>query len=220
MGTILASAIINNARIILQDATGVRWLDAELLAWLNDGQRETLIVKPDAYVKQAATQMVPGTKQALPDDGLILLDILRNMGSAGTTPGSAVKIMDAKVLNEQRPGWHTIPASMSALFFCYSEKSPKTFSLYPPQPATAGYVELVYSALPANVATIAGAITLDDIYAGPLMDYILFRAYSKDAEYAGDGRLAGTYYQRFVGVVTGKEQAETVSEPKQKWVRA
>ena len=51
MGTITAQSIVDRARHILQDTTsgGTRWLDPELLKWLNDAQREIVLLKPNAY---------------------------------------------------------------------------------------------------------------------------------------------------------------------------
>lgn len=49
MGTIIARTVIEKVQTILQDKTGVRWpAEDELLGWLNDGQREVVIFKPNA----------------------------------------------------------------------------------------------------------------------------------------------------------------------------
>jgi len=45
----LASDVINRARVILRDEnTPYRWSDVSLLLWLNDGQREIVLERPDA----------------------------------------------------------------------------------------------------------------------------------------------------------------------------
>ena len=43
---------------------------------------------------------------------------------------------------------------------------------------------------------------LDDIYANGIIDYVLYRAYMKDAEFAGNNQRASSHYQLFVGSVT------------------
>ena len=45
---ISGSDILSRVRDTLQDTTSVRWTDAELLRYLNDGQREVVNMKPDA----------------------------------------------------------------------------------------------------------------------------------------------------------------------------
>src|SRR3546814_10752016 len=54
MATITAKSLITIAQTLLQDATSVRWPRAELLGYLNDGQRETVLLKPEACVTNAA----------------------------------------------------------------------------------------------------------------------------------------------------------------------
>jgi len=212
MGTILASSIIGKARVILQDATAVRWIDDEMLGWVNEGQREIVLLKPDASVTTSAVQLVAGTRQSIPATGIILLDVVRNMGS-GSTPGRAIKQINRTILDEQIPTWHVDAPSNTALYFTYNDSSPKTFYIYPPQTSSPTSVEVVYSSAPTDCALVSSAIALDDIYAGSLIDYVLYRAYSKDAEYAGDTGLAAVAYKKFFETISGKEGAETKHEP-------
>lgn len=213
MGTISASTVINKAQMILQDASGVRWpASGELLGWLNDGQREVVIYKPNASVKNAAVRLVEGTKQTLPADGVQLIDIARNLGSNGSTPGRAIRIAMREMLDAANPDWHTSPASATVKHFMYSALDPKSFYVYPPQPASPSYVELIFAAAPAD-ATINGAITIDDIYANVLVDYILFRAFSKDGEFAADSGRAAYHQQAYLATLTGKVRGEVAANP-------
>lgn len=45
------------------------------------------------------------------------------------------------------------------------------------------------------------------------MNYILYRAYSKDAEFAANASAAAAYYQAFQGNLAGKAGAEAASNP-------
>ena len=214
MGTILASTVIGKAQIILQDTTGVRWpSDTELLGWLNDGQREVMVFKPNANVKNIAIKLAGGTKQALPTDGVQLIDVVRNMGTDGQTPGRAIRIVMREILDAQVPDWHSSTPNATTKHYMYSVLDPKNFYVYPPQPASnQGYAELVYGAVPAD-ATINGAISIDDIYQNVLIDYILYRAYSKDTEYAADEGRAGKHQAAYIASLTGKAKAEIGVNP-------
>ena len=213
MGTIIASSVIEKAQIILQDITGVRWPSAtELLGWLNDGQREVVVYKPNAHVKNVAHQLSPGTRQTVPVDCVQLVDIVRNMGTTGTTPGRAIRIATREVLDAQMPNWHAARPDAVVRHFMYSALDPKTFWVYPPQPVSGvGYVDLVYGATPAN-ATFAGVITIDDIYQNVLVDYILYRAFSKDTEVA-EAQRALTYQNAYLSALTGKMKVESGASP-------
>jgi len=215
MGTITAGAIIDKAEIIIQDATNIRWPQAELLGWLNDGQREVVLHKPSASVLNASVALATGTtKQTIPAAGVQLIDVVRNMGAAGSTPGAAVRIVSREVLDAQLPTWHAdANAGGDIKHYMFDPRDPKTFYVYPKAPATAWYVELIYSASPTDCASIASTIALDDIYANALMNYVLYRAYSKDSTYAQNANLAGSAYQLFMGAITGKAATEQGSNP-------
>lgn len=214
MGTIIASSVIAKAQIILQDVAGVRWpSDTELLGWLNDGQREVAVFKPNAYVKHSATQLAPGTRQAVPADCISLVDVVRNMGTNGTTPGRAIRVSYREVMDAQVPNWHAATPRAEVRHFMYSALDPKVFWVYPPQPDTApGFVEIVYGAVPVT-ATFSGPIQIDDIYQNVLVDYILYRAFSKDTEAAAEVQRAATYQAAYMAALTGKARLEAALNP-------
>lgn len=213
MGTITAQSVISKAQIILQDTTGIRWPDSELLDWLNDGQREIVLLKPNSYIKNLAVKLVAGTKQGLPADGVQLIDVVRNMGVTGVVAGRSIRITMREVLDAQLPDWHLATAAAAVKHYMYSLLDPKNFYVYPPQPTTnQGYVEIIYGAAPVD-ATLLGTITLDDIYQNVLIDYILYRAYSKDTEYAADQNRASQHQQAYIVSLTGKAQVELGTNP-------
>lgn len=215
MATITVASILTKVSTILQDPTNIRWPTDELILWLNDGQREVALYKPNAFVVNTAVICVAGTKQTLPAAAVSLIDVVRNMGTNGTTPGNSIRAVSREILDTQVPNWHASTPSATVKHFVYTPLDSKTYYVYPPQPASGqGYVELVYVAAPTD-AVSGGVITLDDIYVTALISYILFRAYSKDAEYANNATLASTYYQQFQGLLQGKVTAEAASNPNQ-----
>jgi hypothetical protein len=215
MATITVASILTKVSTILQDPSNVRWSTDELILWLNDAQRELVLYKPNAYVISTAVKCGAGTKQSIPATAVSLVDIVRNMGTNGTTPGNAIRAVSREILDTQVPNWHAVTPSAVAKHFVYTPLDTKNFYIYPPQPAAnQGYVEMVYVALPTD-AVSGGVITVDDIYVTALISYILFRAYSKDAEYANNATLAATYYQQFQGLMQGKISAEMESNPNQ-----
>lgn len=206
MPSILASAIIDKAEIILLDTTNTRWPTSELLGWLNDGQREVCIHKPDACVVNKAVQLAAGTKQRIgidsnnTADAVMFLDMPRNLGDDGLTPGPAIRPVSREILDTQQPDWHTGTAYSEVKHFTYDPRDPKHVYVFPRQDGTA-YVEMVYAASPADLGSLAAAINVDDIYHNPLLDYVLYRAYSKDAEYAANVARATAHYQAFANAM-------------------
>lgn len=206
MPSVLVSTIVNRASVLLQDTANIRWPQSELVDWLNAGQRELVVYKPNACVQNTDVALVAGTKQALPPDGNVLVDITRNTG------GPAIRIINRQLLDTQIPNWHDPrTASATTKHYCYSEVNPKNFYVYPPSPG-GNSVEMIYHATPA-AAQAGGTINVDDIYEGALLDYVLYRAYSKDAEYDANGGAAGAHYQAFLTALKGKEGGEAESDP-------
>lgn len=211
MGTILASTILSRAGTIIQDETNARWPQAELLKWLNDGQREIVLLKPDSYAQNESVALVAGTKQSIPATGIALIDVVRNMGTGGSTPGRAIRLIQRKILDEQLPDWHTETAAAIIKHFTFDDRDPKRYYVYPPSDGTTK-IEVVYSSAPADV-TVSDPITLDDIYSNALLDYVLYRAYQKDADYAANDARVAAAYQAFQNSLGLRDQREKVDDP-------
>jgi hypothetical protein len=208
---VAVSTVIAKAREVLLDASGVRNTDATMLAWLNDGQRAVVNFKPNAYIKYESAQLVAGTRQSLPSDGVQLMTIVRNMGTTGVTPGAVVRETTRETMDAQLPTWHSTTAAATAKHFMKVPLDPKTFYVWPPQPSSnQGYIEVVYGALPPD-ATLVGSISVDDIYAPALVDYLLYRAFAKDSEFSADQGRSMAHFNAFVSALTGKARAESAA---------
>ena len=213
MATVTVNSLVAKAQVILQDVTKVRWPENELIDWLNDGQREVVLIRPQASVSNTTVALDSGkTKQSIPNDGVMLIDVVRNMGSAGATPGNAIRICSREVLDAQYPDWHSATNTLGYVqHYMYDPRDPKSFWVYPLAP-TPWHVQLVYSASPA-AASAGGSISIDDIYSNALVDYMLYRAYSKDAEYAGNAQRAMGHYSAFQNSLGVKTKSELEQNP-------
>ena len=196
-----AQSIVRRVVDTLQDTTSVRWPIAELVRYLNDGQREVILYRPDASIKNATVTCVVGPKQSLPADGAKLIDILRN--SATGSNNSSVRLVPREILDTQIPNWYSITGNISTVHYTYDPRDPKVFFVYPPALVTTK-VDITYSAYPTDVTEpaagadytdVTGNIDLPDIYGNIVLDYILYRAYTKDSEYAGNAQRAQAHYQ-------------------------
>lgn len=212
MATITAQSIIDRAAIIIQDETGTRWPSDELLKWLNDGQREIVMLKPDSYAQNESMALAAGTKQSLPTAGIALIDVVRNMGVDGSTPGKVIRRIDRRILDDQHPDWHEETPSAEVGHYAFDQRDPKHFYVWPPADGTT-QVEIIYSASPTEISDPANTITLDDVYANALLDYILYRAYSKDADYAGNAQRAISARASFMASLGLQDYAEAVYNP-------
>ena len=103
--------------------------------------------------------------------------------------------IERKVLDNQYPTWHGDASTGQIKCYVYDPAAPNQFWVWP-QAGTGMTVELVYAAIPPRPTALADNIAINDGYSGLLIDYLLYRAYSKDAG-SGDAALAQTYRQAF-----------------------
>ena len=217
--TIAAQSIIRRVVETMQDNTSVRWPVAELVRYLNDGQREVVLYRPDSMVTNATITLASGAKQALPTNGSKLIDVIRN--TAGTK--RSVRMTVRNILDTQSPNWYNLAGVTEILHYMYDPRDPKVFYVYPPAAASGASVEVVYSAYPTDItepadgalySAVAGNISLPDIYGNVLADYILYRAYTKDSEYAGNAQRAQAHYAAFQAALTTEMAGTTGVAPK------
>lgn len=212
--------LLSRIKDILQDTTSVRWPEAEILRYINDAQREIVNYRPESSAKTDNVQLVAGTKQTLPSDGLRLIKVTRNMnGSSGSATGKrAIRIVNVDILNTQEPDWNDPTVSGDAQHgtvvkhYIFDEDDPKNYYVYPGVNGNA-YVEIVYSKIPTDLSSASSNLDIDDIYGNAVIDYVLFRAYQKDSEYAGNAQRAQTHYQLFLNCIGQGMQAQELISP-------
>jgi len=219
-----AQSIVKRAVQILQDTTSVRWPADELVRWLNDGQREIVLYRPDANTTAGTGTLAAGTRQNLVGmTGITnpakIIDIVRNM--AATSAKKAVRLVEREILDAQTPGWHSIAGSVDIIHYMFDERDPRCFYVYPPALATA-QLEIIYSAYPTDVTepaagsdfnAVTGNISVIDIYGNALLDYILYRAYTKDSEFAGNPQRAQAHYAALANALGMELKATLMNGP-------
>lgn len=222
MPTVKVVDIVKRVEDILQDE-GVRWLRLELQQWINEAYTSIVALRPDATATTGTFTCAAGTRQTLTQFATAqkLLDITRNL--AATSTKKAVRALDRKNLDDQRPGWHNETQSVNIQYFCYDPRQPREFFVYPPA-TTAAQLEVIYSAQPgkhalsaSNLAPDSGdttVILIDDIYAPAIVDWVLYRAYLKDSEYAANEARAMAAYQAFNAAIGVKTQVDSGAAPK------
>ena len=87
-----------------------------------------------------------------------------------------------------------------------------------PTATTAFQLEIVFSAAPSDISisnfnTDTTTISVDDVYANSLLDYILYRAYQKDSEFAGNSQRSMMHYQGFTNSLGVKTQVDAAVTP-------
>lgn len=222
MATVKVVDLISRAKTILQDTTSVRWALSELQWWLNDSYRDTLNLRPDSNTLTGEFTCVAGPRQVLTTTfsaATRLVSVIRN--TATTSNKYGVRLVDKRVLDDQRKGWYTETASVSVEEYMFDSRQPKEFLVYPPA-TTAARLEVAYAQVPTphtltdeqlgNSAT-SETIRIDDTFANAILDYILYRAYTKESEQQGNAQRAMAHFQAFQNSLGVTAQANAASQP-------
>jgi len=213
-----------------------RWTEPELVAWLNDAQLAVAKYMPQACSRVDVVRLAPGTKQSIesisaaaiiPGDGsspanvtgVALLDVRRNMGANGTTPGKVLRIVDREILDSISPEWHTKTGVPNQ--YVFTPTTPKVFYVSPGVTGTV-WVELAFIAVPKLIVSNGSfgydgnsteTISVADTYSDDLINYILARAYMKDAEFAANQQLAAAHTALFTSSINAQAAALTGVNP-------
>ena len=201
---ISAKDIIRRVVETLQDPTSIRWPVPELVRYLNDGQREIKLHRPDTVRQTGDIALVAGSRQTLPANADKLIEIWHNKASR-----RAVQMVDRRILDDQTPGWHALPGSADILHYTYDPRVPTEFFVYPPAVGGNSLVgafsvnptDIVEPADGSQYTAVTGTVAVIDALANCLQDYILARSFMKDSEYAGNSARAQAHYTMFANAL-------------------
>jgi len=178
MGTVTAADILSTARSTLLDVASTAWSQQDLLDYLNQGLRACAGAKPDFYTVKGNVELVAGPEQALPADGVQVLDILENAYS-----GEVVTLVDRELIDETNRFWPVTDRSRDAQHYAVDPRDPARFTVMPPNDGT-GEVRALYGALHPTIALadINDALLVSDKFQPVLVSYVLHRAYAKNSQ--------------------------------------
>lgn len=215
MATIKVVDVIRRAERIIQDTTNTRWPKSEWLDWYNDANLAVVNIRPDAHVVNGVISLTPdSSKQTIESDGLKLIDVLSN-----TSSGKVIRKIERRQLDDQVEGWHKT-AGTDVQHYVYDDRDPKNFYIFP-QPSVAHDVNYIYATAPVQVTisdfdTDSQIMNLDDSYLNVILDFMLSRAYSKDADYAENAQRSQMHLNQFLQALGSKTKADLAVSPKDK----
>lgn len=147
--TTLVKTFLRSVSTTLQDIAPQfsRWTEIELVNYANYGQLAIAKYLPQAGSRVDSIRLQPGTRQDLtkvltaniiPGDGsaaadtngIALLDLVRNTGANGSTPGRVISIVDRDTLDSNDPDWHT-RVGTAVREYVYDKELPKVFWVSP-----------------------------------------------------------------------------------------
>lgn len=204
------SVLLNRVKTILQETgPGVRWTDQELVDWIGESYAAIVQVKPDANAVNVTHTCVKGTKQALAVGEHRLIDIPRNK------EGMAITLVDRGQLDTARRNWHRMEPEDEAQHFVYDENDPRTFYLYPP--VVDGHeVDKVVAVVPEShdyPLEDDPESRLSSAYDPVVIDYVLYRAFSKDSDDGANAERSLMHYRAWNEALGRKVHTDMTTSP-------
>lgn len=188
-----AQQIADRAAILAQDndaGASPRWPSAEVLVWISAAQREVAMNLPMAYILKATGTLVAGSRQTLTGMGITngasIVDLPRN------TVGRAITKRERAWMDNAKPEWHD-ETGLKVVHWFFDERDPTACYVYPS--VAAGTIDVVYHAIPADLANMAASLVLADLYANAVLYFTLASMYAKDLNSIKSQGYA-TYYRQ------------------------
>ncbi len=209
---------------LLNDESAVRWTFPELAIWIGDGIDAIVLADPAAASINTTLALQAGTWQTIGSGYLSLLRVVRNLVSAGPprVGGRAISVTSRAALDAVSPHWHSpkvVPYRKEARQFAYDEDDPTSFYVYPGNDGTGLIEAVLVQDLPPIEADDDGDYTQDivipDFYQPALIDYVAYRALSKDAP-GGSLPTAQAHFQAFSAAIGVEEKSTAVNSPNAK----
>lgn len=221
-----------------------RYKERDMVIAVQSGVRALCKYLPHVGTRTVAVKLASGTRQSIakivaaniktydgttPVDiyGMQLIDVPRNMGGDGLTPGRAISVVDRQRLDRLDPEWHTKSDTVIRQF-AYNPQEPLTFLSVPAVPsATAVWVDLTLVAPPKAIddggdpgselyawsGSSTTAVGIDDQYEDELWNYAVAYMLLGNAKSQNALVRANVHVQAFNGSINSLAQQLTGQNP-------
>lgn len=205
--SVLASVLVNEVATILNDMDSgfehTRWPEAELLGYLSEGIFAIAQGKPSAFVTVAILPLAPGSTQRLSDEYSRLIDIHFNLNRDGSEGWNVLPGVYQLQQAFEKPGCEN--RGLIETYAAYPG-SERFYWVDPPVPAGLNYtpqVQALVMLAPQPVTAMNQPVVFaggtSQLYQGALIDWMLYRAYSKDEESATSYERSQAHFKAFQG---------------------
>ncbi len=206
-------------RVIHDESATFRWADAELLDYLNAGQRAIVVLLPEANTVETVIDL--GTsrtaRQLIPTGGIKFIKATTNYGQGGSASQGTIRYAEKDVLDTYEPDWEHVSIKVDGQnyfeHFCHDKREPKVYYLYPAPVVDNKRVGILFSDSPTELADLTGDVQLSDEFTESLISYIIYRALTKESRDTMPGAFQKDLYDQFLTVLGVKRIVEQQVSP-------
>jgi hypothetical protein len=189
-----AQNLMDSVRATLNDEVGVvadlLWTDTELLEYINDAEREACIrmriLVDSVTTSTSRITIVNGTAIYPLDSKVVSVDRMK----MASTSDPALHPVTRKVLDLTDPAWES-ETGVPRNYILEDIKTVKFLQLYP-NPSAGGTMNLTVVRIPLAEMTAVGVPEIPEPLHRDLMNWMLFRAYTKQDSKVDQNIKTGT----------------------------
>lgn len=213
----LVEEITARVQFLVNDPNGDAYPAPAIWDFIYDAEQTIANTRPDALNKTAAFTCTDGSRQDLSgtfSDAVNFLDAHSIVLSGGDL-GGVVRRVSMRDLDAIRPKWRTATRTNSLREFMHDKREPLIFHVNPP--ALSGAQLLIsYSARPTAYPNVdeTTRTSVGEQYLPMIMDWVLYRCFSKDEEGSVNSARALAYRKSFYEAMGIKDAAEDKAGPK------
>lgn len=206
-------------RVIHDEDATFRWADAELLDYLNAGQRAIVVLLPEANTVETIVDLATSrtARQLIPTGGIKFIKATANYGQGGTASQGTIRYAEKDVLDTYEPDWEYVSKKVDGLnyfeHFCHDKREPKVYYLYPVPVVDNKRVGILYSQAPTELTALTEDVQLSDEYTESLVSYIIYRALTKESRDTMPAAFQKDLYNQFLTVLGLKRVVEERVSP-------
>lgn len=205
MGATKVQTLIDEVLEILEDVSGVYYTVESVGEMVHEAEVAVGTVRPDALSYETDFRMDAGTRQALPDDGLRLRDVLYNRGvHSSEVDGQPIRLIARGTLDDVAPGWRE-QTGIIVHEYMYDERHPKQFDVYPGMADGDRSIRIDYERNPPAYDFTGGALTNPDLtifvpdeHRPALVEWALYRLLSRQNDVTQSSVDGSVHYTRFL----------------------
>lgn len=206
-------------RVIHDESATFRWADAELLGYINAGQRAIVVLVPEANLVETVVDLITSriSRQLLPPGGIKFIKATQNYANDGTTAQGTIRYTEKDALDTYEPDWEFVSqkADEANYFehFCHDKREPKAYFVYPAPPVDNKRLGILFSANPTELADVDATVSLSDEYIESLISYTIYRALTKESRDTMPDQFQKDLYAQFLATLGIKRAVEASVSP-------
>lgn len=203
--------IIDRVLLLYHDESYLRIKQEQYLRILDDAILQLILTRPDAHEKRTVVRLLPGPRQALPEEAFSLIDVYVNKFQIPDlndyTDGKPVFQVARKDL-DYFSNWYALSSDPTNQIdeFAFDVRTPKQYWVNPPVDKDIPvYVEIGYSYKHPQFALLEEEyedilemdVDISEEFRLAIINYMLYTLYSTDSTSQFDRQIADKYLQTF-----------------------